>query len=120
MAKRIARRESRAKKAQPLVKTRPHSLEVDGSQRLRRPNRTISVHCIPVVTANDIRPIARPLGPDYDFPAAPQLFECRTDGKERKLVGCESTKGGEHKRCQEPQSPTVFLVPDTFLAPLFP
>jgi polyvinyl alcohol dehydrogenase (cytochrome) len=44
-------------------------------------------------TTNDVWTPAEPLGPDYDFGAAPQLFEATIDGQERRLVGIGQKSG---------------------------
>jgi polyvinyl alcohol dehydrogenase (cytochrome) len=43
---------------------------------------------------NDVWTVAQPKnGPDYDFGAAPQLFEAKVNGKERKLVAAGQKDG---------------------------
>ena len=44
-------------------------------------------------TAHDIWTPTNPLGPDYDFGAAPQLFEAMIDGEQRPLVGIGQKSG---------------------------
>jgi len=44
-------------------------------------------------TAHDVWTPAEPLGPDYDFGAAPQLFEATIGGQERQLVGIGQKSG---------------------------
>jgi polyvinyl alcohol dehydrogenase (cytochrome) len=45
-------------------------------------------------TENDVWTMAQPKnGPDYDFGAAPQLFEAKMDGMERKLVAAGQKSG---------------------------
>lgn len=48
------------------------------------------------VTEHDIWTMAEPKGPDYDFGAAPQLFEAEIDGVERQLVGAGQKSGIYH------------------------
>jgi polyvinyl alcohol dehydrogenase (cytochrome) len=45
------------------------------------------------MTANDVWTMREPIGPGYDFAAAPQLFEARVDGRVRRLVGAGQKSG---------------------------
>ncbi len=44
-------------------------------------------------TEHDVWTKGRPIGPDYDFGAGPQLFEATIDGQERHLVGAGQKSG---------------------------
>jgi len=45
------------------------------------------------VTAHDVWAKAKPVGPDFDFGAGPQLFEATIDGQTRQLVGAGQKSG---------------------------
>lgn len=44
-------------------------------------------------TSHDVWTMAEPIGPDYDFAAAPQLFEANIGGQLRRLVGAGQKSG---------------------------
>ena len=45
------------------------------------------------LTANDVWTMREPVGPGYDFAAAPQLFEAKIDSRPRRLVGAGQKSG---------------------------
>ncbi len=48
------------------------------------------------LTPNDVWTKGRPIGPDFDFGAAPQLFEANVNGQMRQLVGAGQKSGYFH------------------------